>query len=299
MTKNSTKAAYRFGVLLAATVAALITMAHPVPGFARDTVQWAALDFPPFQIRNGQYQGSGSFDGLLDFLIRHLPEYDHEVLTTSFARREEEFRQNRSSCTPGLFRTPAREKQMVFSLPALIHLDNRVVFLASRANRFGKSRTVNLESLLKRRDLIGGIISSRSYAPNIDSLLAQYTGAPNIVFRQFKSWQVFEMLASGEIDYTILFPHEVAYLARQRQMKGGIVVRPIAGTPPYTITHVTCSKGPKGEEIIAHINRVLLQQRRTPDYRKFSERWYNEADKALIRSYYSHLLAPEGHSSSP
>lgn len=291
MEKASCGRTHHIGILLLAMVAVLLSMTPTHPAFAREVAQWAALDFPPFQIREGAYRGSGSFDGLLDTLICRLPEYDHEVLTMSFARREEEFRLNQHVCTPGLFRTAEREKQMVFSIPALIHLDNRVIFLASRAERFGKERTIDLDALLQRRDLVGGIISNRSYAPNIDRSLAQYANAPNIVFRQIKSTQVFELLSSGEIDYTILFPHEAAYLARQRQLNEPIVARPIAGTPPYSVTHVACTKGPWGEAMIARIDRVLLETRQTPDYRLYSERWYDEADKALIRKFYPHLLS--------
>jgi uncharacterized protein (TIGR02285 family) len=269
-----------FGALLSASAS------------AREVVPWAALDFPPFQIRDGEYRGSGSFDGLLDLLVRQLPEYEHDVITMTFARREEEIRQGQRLCTPGLFRTAEREKLLVFSLPALIHLDNRLVFLASRADRFPGGHEVDLESMLRRQDLIGGIINQRSFAPNIDPLLRQYANAPNVLVRSLKSSQMFELLGSGEIDYTILFPHEAAYLSRQLHSRQEIALRPIAGTPPYIFTHVACTKGPWGEDMIARINRVLRAHRETPEYRALSERWYNEPDKALIRRYYPQLLAP-------
>ncbi len=264
------------------------------PVLGRETVLWAALDFPPFQIRQGDHLGSGSFDGLLETLIAQLGEYDHEVATMTFARREEEIRHGQHLCTPGLFRTAAREKMLVFSLPALIHLDNRLVFLANRSERFGKASTANLDSLLKRPDLIGGFISGRSFAPNIDALLGRYAKTPNVVMRPLKSSQIFELLVNGEVDYTILFPHEAAYLAYQSPGQPEIVVRPIDGTPSYIFTHVACTKDAWGEAIISRINRILLEQRRTAAYRAFSERWYVESDQKLIRRYYPLLLAPTG-----
>jgi len=274
-----------------AIVAALLA---PAPAAGRESVLWAVLDFPPFQIRDGEHRGTGSFDGLLDLLIAQLPDYDHEVVTMTFARREEEMRQGRRLCTPGLFRTPAREKLLAFSQPALIHLDNRLVFLAAKADRFGGGRAVDLEALLKRPDLIGGIVAERSFAPNIDPLLRQYAKAPNLVVRPMKSSQMFELLSRGEIDYTILFPHEAALLQRQADPPPDIRLRAIAGTPPFILTHVACTKGPWGEAMIERINGIIEAQRSRPEYRALSERWYDASDKALIRKYYPQLLAPTG-----
>lgn len=260
---------------------------------ARDTVRWGALDFPPFQVRDGEYRDSGSFDGLMEFLIEQMPEYDHDVLTMTFARREEQFRQGQPLCTPGLFRTPEREKYLTFSLPALIHLDNRLVYLSSKDSRLEGTDPVELEAVLKREDLIGGFFSQRSFAPNIDPLIKQYANSKTVVLRPLKSSQMYEMLINGEIDYTILFPHEAAYLARKFSSSPNIVVRRIAGTPPYIFTHVACSKSPLGDAVIARIDSILHAKRKTPAYRSLSERWYGDSDKALIRRNYPNLLLPE------
>ena len=275
-------------IVWASVLAGTVTL----PGQVRagEAVTWAVLDFPPFQIRVGDHRGSGSFDGLLDLLVRQIPEVDHDIVMMSFARREEEIRQGRPLCTPGLFRTPAREKLLVFSLPALIHLDNRLVIRAAQASRLKAQGPVDLEALLADQKLIGGIISERSFAPNIDPLLRRYSGAPNLVMRSIKSSQVFEMLMTGEIDYTILFPHEAAYLAGTPERLEAVRVLPIAGTPPYIFTHVACTKGPWGEAMIARIDTILQGSRRNQDYRAFSERWYVESDKALIRQYYPNML---------
>ena len=274
-----------------AAVAGLLLVAGDI-ACAREIVPWAVLDFPPFQIRDGEHRGSGSFDGLLDLLVRQLPDLDHDIVTMSFARREEEIRQGHRLCTPGLFRTPAREKLLVFSLPALIHLDNRLVIRAGRAGGLETGQPVDLDALLARRDLIGGIISERSFAPNIDPLLRQHVGAPNIVMRSIRSSQMYEMLMKGEIDYTILFPHEAAYLARSLGHAEETRILPIAGTPPYIFTHVACTRGPWGEAMIERIDRILLERRTSPEYRPLSERWYVDSDKALIRRYYPQMLAP-------
>lgn len=275
-----------FAVLSAALIASIC----PQAAMAKEKLLWAALDFPPFQVRDGDFRGSGSFDGLMELLIEQLPAYEHEVLTMNFARREDEFRQGEKMCTPGLFRTSEREKYLTFSAPALIHLDNRVVYMTSKAARFKGAGPIDLQELFKRTDLVGGIISNRSFAPNIDPLVQRYLNQPNVVTRAVKSSQMFEMLSQGEIDYTIMFPHEAAFLARQFGRPNDIVTRPITGTPAYSMTAVACTKGAWGNAIIARIDGILKQQRETSRYRALSERWYEGGDRALIKKYYPNLL---------
>lgn len=258
-----------------------------------EKVLWAALDFPPFQVRDGEFRGSGSFDGLLDLLVARLPDLEHEVLTMTFARREDEMRNGVRLCTPGLFRTAERERYLVFSLPALIHLDNRVITLASRAHVLGSAGPVDLEALLARPDLVGGIFSQRSFAPNIDPLVRRHASRKNLVVRALRPAQMFEMLLEGELDWAIMFPHEAAFLARKFPGSPPLAVSPILGTPPYSVTAVACTKGPWGEAMIARVDAVLRRERDTPAYRALSERWYGEADRALIRRYYPQLLGPE------
>jgi uncharacterized protein (TIGR02285 family) len=255
-------------------------------------IAWAQLDFSPFQIVGGGYQGSGSFDGLHDLLVREIRDAEHESVQMTFARREEEFRDGEPLCSPGMFRTPVRERYLVFSNPALIHLDNRLVFLSKNAGRFPPGSTVDLEALLENRKLIGGVISGRSFAPNIDAAIRR-NGGSNLATRPLKASQIVELLISGEIDYTIMFSHEAAYVERQLGREGLLANRQIAGTPPYILTHVACTRGEWGEQVIARVNRVLRGQRNRPEYRALSERWYSESDRALVRLYYPRLLYTE------
>lgn len=283
-----------------AVVAALAgTLASPGAPAGQDgagdpigKIVWAVLDFPPFQILGGEYRGTGSFDGLLELLEREIRTVEHEVIPMTFARREEELRQGELLCTPGMFRTPVRERYLVFSKPALLHLDNRLVFLSKNAARFPAGASVDLEPLLTTRKLIGGIISGRSYAPNIDALIRRNDG-PNLLTRPLKASQMVELLMNGDIDYTILFPHEAAYIERQLGRTGLLTNRRIAGTPPYILTHVACTRSAWGELVIARVDRVLREQRRKPEYRALSERWYPEVDRALVHSHFPQLISAD------
>ena len=270
---------------------AVVAHAQPEPAVGR--ILWASLDFPPFQIVDGPNRGSGSFDGLRDLLVREIPDAEHELITMTFARREDDLREGRLLCSPGMFRTPVRERYLIFSKPALIHLDNRLVFLVKNESRFPSGSEVDLERVFKDRRLVGGVIAGRSFAPNIDALIRRYAGSHSLQLRALKPSQVLGLLLEGKIDYTIMFPHEATFLERQAGSSGMVANRPIAGTPPYILTHVACTRSDWGERIINRVNRVLHEQRDRPEYRQLSERWYSPADQLLIRRYYPRLIEAE------
>ncbi len=271
-------------------MAAVLTLVSGV-AVSGEALTWAVLDFPPFQILDVPHRGTGSFDGLLEQLVGQMPEYDHHIVPMSFARRDEELRKKTRFCTPGVFRTPARiEQGWRFSLPSLIHLDNRVITLAETASRLGPPGRIDIEALFGRSDLIGGIVAKRSFAPNIDAAIERHRGRANLMIRAMRAEQFFQMLLAGQLDYLILFPHEAAYLAERFGATGRIADRQISGTPPFIFTYVACVGEGWAERMVARINRAIVEIRPTADYRALSERWYNSDDKALIRRFVPDLL---------
>jgi uncharacterized protein (TIGR02285 family) len=261
-----------------------------LPATAHDELTWGVLDFPPFQILDEAHKGSGSFDGELATLVARMDGVEHRIVTMSFARRKEEFLSGANLCTPGIFKSNAAAMGLAISIPALVHLDNRVIFLKDKAALFGKDDNIDLETLFLRRDLVGAVIPGRSYAPNIDAVIAHPHEHPQLMKRPLSTAQLFQMLLGGDIDYLLLFPHEAAYLAERFGASGRIANLPIRGTPPYIFTHVACSGNDWGRAMIARIDRVIRAERAKPEYRSYSERWYPAVDQERIRGYYPKLL---------
>lgn len=223
-------------------------------------------------------------------LISKMPEYAHDVIPMSFARRREDFIAGTNLCTPGIFKPPAQALNLAISMPALTHLDNRIIFLKDKVKSFGEDNPVNLEALFGNEKLVGAVLQGRSYAPNIDATIQRFRGKPNLMMRPLETRQLFEMLLAGDIDYLILFSHEAAFLADQTNSTERIMNRPIAGTPPYIFTHVACTGNAWGHAIIAKINAILLSERQQAEYRKYSERWYPSEDQDKVRDYYPNML---------
>lgn len=282
---------FALAAMLSGLAAASGSRAQPEPPLGE--ILWAAIDFPPFQIVEGPYLATGAFDGLRNLLIREIPDARHEVVTQTFSQREEALRDGQLLCSPGMFRTPARERYLVFSKPALIHLDNRLVFLRRNAGRFPAGEAVDLEAVFMDQRLTGGIIAGRSFAPNIDALVRRYGGAPNIQMHPVKPARMVEMLEEGEIDYTVMFSHEADFLEQQGGKRQTLANLRIDGTPPFILTHVACTRSDWGERVIARVNRLLLAHRNEPEYQQLSERWYSAADRDLVRKYYPRLIEAE------
>lgn len=270
--------------LLAATVL------FPVCAFALEPLVWGVLDFPPFQILEGKHAGSGSFDGELQVLIAQLPEYEHKIVRMSFARRRAEFQAGTNLCTPGIFREPAIALNLAISMPALTHLDNRIIFLKDKAELFGNAPAIRLDALFMRKNLIGAVVPGRSYSPNIDESIKRFQGKANLLMRPLETSSLFQMLLSGDVDYLLLFSHEAAFLADRFGVGGQIANRSVSGTAPFIYTHVACTGNAWGKEVIGKINRILQAERTKQEYRSFSERWYPREDQEKIRRYYPLML---------
>ena len=262
----------------------------PPLAVAKETLTWAVLHFPPFQILEGTHQGTGSFDGELRVLMDKLPEFDHKIVSMSFARRKEEFMAGTDICTPGIFKAPAQAMKLAVSLPMLTHLDNRVVYRKDHEAMIGTANPVGLDELFARREVIGAAMPGRSYAPNIDQAIERHRGSPNLLSRALETSQLFHMLLDGDLHYLLLFSHEAAYLARDLGAEDLIANRPIAGTPPFIFTHVACTGNAWGRAVIGKINAVMGAGRGEAGYRALSERWYPAVDQLRVRRFYPDML---------
>jgi uncharacterized protein (TIGR02285 family) len=266
------------------------SVVFPFCAFAKEPLIWGVFDFPPFQILEGSHAGSGSFDGELQTLIAKMPEFDHKIVPMSFARRREEFMAGTNLCTPGIFRSPATALKLAISMPALTHLDNRVIFLKDKAALFGDEKALDLDALFERKNLTGAVVPGRSYAPNIDESIRRFQDKANFLMRPLETSKLFQMLLNGDVDYLLLFSHEAAFLADRFGVSERIVNRPISGTPPFIFTHVACTGNAWGKAVIDRINMILQTERTAHEYQKLSERWYPPEDQEKIRRYYPGML---------
>ena len=135
------------------------------------------------------------------------------------------------------------------------------------------------------RVLIMANIPHETGPPRTKVCLAGYSrGAAAVVFAAKKLYPI-------QVDYLILFAHETQFLADKfNQPESKFANRRITGVQPYIYTHVACTKNAWGKAVIKQVDALLERELATPEYRKFSERWYNADDQARVRRFYPQML---------
>lgn len=166
----------------------------------------------------------------------------------------EELKKPQQACSPGWFKTPDRERDYIFSAP--IYRDAPLTFIV-RKNQDVPSK-VSLDELLKflRSSRFPGLICGFSYGPFLDSVFSKEqtsrcVGAPVV--------NVVKMVAAGRLDFTITFPEEFGYIAKNYpELLEILITIPIDGIPEGNKRYLMCSKG-LHEELLARINAGIRE----------------------------------------
>ena len=146
-----------------------------------ETIDWYRAYFPPVTIPSGPDAGQGFFDRVHDFLIRRLPEYEHNHRTGNFKRIIAEIKKGQTACCPSLYKTKEREEFVAFSVPAVVVLPNAVITRKDVVDRLEPYLTaenkLKLSEVLKNQNLTLGISNGRVYSGGIDEVLQRFEGA--------------------------------------------------------------------------------------------------------------------------
>ena len=256
---------------------------------------WMEADAPPFFIHTGEFKGQGYEDIVTDILQENLPEYSHKMMSANMSRHMYNFKHGQDVCNVGLYRTPAREAFLYFSIPSFFTLPTVLVIKKERYADFGGIKTVNLDKLLKSGKLTIGRAKERSYGKNVDVVLDRYKGQDNIfLFEESEfSKNFFQMLDMGRLDAMISLPEEAMYQAEKQGIKDDIMTLTIAENQKgfdSWLSSVGCSKTEWGKKVINRINQILLTQRPTKRYRHAYERWLDESSLKNYRKLYDQVF---------
>ena len=94
------------------------------------------------------------------------------------------------------------------------------------------------------------------------------------------------MLFFGRVDYILGYPTEGYYFAKKQSRTDELISYPIAENQiAFTIGHVGCPQTDWGLELIASIDKILLEHRHTDEFLGFYEYWLN----AETISYYRQI----------
>ncbi len=258
-----------------------------------ETVTWLVLDLPPLFIVKGPDAGKGIADRLQEMISNELTGRSFETRVANPSRIARELGEDARVCFAGEF---YGNPDFRTSIPTIALPPHKLIILKENAHLFGNGKAVSLKTLLDNRELIFGTAKNRRYGPELDGVLKQHAGAPNIYARSGKDTLegLLGMLEKKRVHYLIEYPVSIRYAA----MKAGIwerlkiVAIQENETAPFIRGAVRCSDTPWGRRLTEEINGILREIRSTPRYRKIIEDWIitPETEKNYWKTYEDQVL---------
>ncbi|ALS99717.1 TIGR02285 family protein [Lacimicrobium alkaliphilum] len=248
-------------------------------------ILWLRPDFPPGTFVKGPMKDQGYNDLTRQFLARRLPQYQHNVQTAGYERIIK-LMQEHNVCIVGLYKSPQRQRYILYSEPRGVVLPNGLIIRAADREIFSPYMTeqgVDLSSLMKNPELIGGVADGRLYKGPVDSELAKHQKTEHLLRRSGANVfsDLLKMLDLKRIDYTFGFPVELVYQQRLGTISQQIAFLPIEGMPQATPSYIACSRNKWGEQVIGDINKVLRVHRLSPEYLHAYQQWLDTGSRSL------------------
>ena len=296
---------------------ALLAAAFSAPTFAKEKLVWGTTSFPPGYITEGPEKGQGYADQLDRFMIKRLPEYDHvRVEFPNWERFLRTMQQGPLVCTSILWYRPPEERDSLkgayrVSAPNGVFFQHDVVVAKQRQAEFGNE--TSFAELLKNEKLIFGY--DRPYGITFNRILADHVGIENgteldaidpleRLERLRRAKNVFvrggangvegmiKMLLKGRVDYILEYEFMIRHYQDKLGLDDKLVSIPVTEVQDkISLLAYACSDTPEGERAIEAINKILVRERDTPEFRKAlslivprdnrKKRYWEEFEKAL------------------
>jgi len=258
----------------------------PSPGAAQIT--WLKTDWPPHQITTGVYQDQGTFDVLHKLLITELPHLTHQTKVVNLPRLEQAFLQKKDSvCTFGSIFTEKRAKTRWYSQPVTVLPGLAVHFRTSAVVQqhvaIQDDGSIDMRQLAQDKVLLGAYQPNRFYPASVMDA-TQYA---NFIPHEFTSEvNAVALLLSKRVDYVVEYPERMAFYLKDYPQKVQIQSRAVEDASPFVVSHITCNKSPKGQQLIAEINKALRGLWQKPEYKTAMFSWVDEGNITRLEKIY-------------
>lgn len=259
--------------------------------WAEGSLTWLEVNSPPFYITEGELAGKGYQSELQNLIARKLPQYNYSTRYANLSRHFELFRKKEQVCAVALYKTAEREELAYFSIPSFITFPGVLVIRKETHPLVNFQQMVSLQDVVSRGDILLGRSKGRSFGNKLDAILDTHGTEQSVFTYEGKDLNsnFIEMLVRGRIDAMISLPEEVMYHAEKLGVRDQIITLQIKETISDAngmMSSVACSKSPWGKEAIRNINKVLLKNRPTEEYRYLYERWLDPIAIKRFRPLY-------------
>jgi len=252
--------------ICSAALQGLLTCAalHAAEPKLANSATWCQFDLPPLYIIDGPDANKGSVDTQAQFLMRHMPEYQHQTQVSNIRRVGEQMRNHEHVVCAGMQKNAERETYMVFSLPFVGALPPMLVMPRSKLERMrpylNAAGEVRLPALVEGSPMVLGLAFGRSYGRDIDATMLTFKDRPNVMVRpsgQDLTEGLIKMMSLNRIDYTIAYASELSVFSKALGTEHEIVSLPIEGLPRYIPIYITAPADDWGRVFIERVNQLL------------------------------------------
>jgi uncharacterized protein (TIGR02285 family) len=273
-------------VSLMCTSCMLICLAA-TPAFSQTTVTWVKNDFIPFYIQEGSFKNQGISDRLIQFFIKHLPDYTHRTLEMPMERFYLQAQNNNLVCNPLLLKTPEREVFLTYSnkmKPAYAH-----VLVSIHPIDYPKEG-LSLREFLQNDDHTLIVQSKRSYGPHLDQIIKKATLLGRIEPKHYATAQLFKMIEYKRDIYFLDIENSVTYYRETHKNHDDLFYIPIQEDQLDRFGYVACTRNALGQTLIEKINNILKREAASPELRSILELWMAPANLPRLRHFYDRTI---------
>lgn len=239
---------------------------NPATSAEENSLTWAVVELPPIIILTVPNPasladlGNGSTDVALRAIATHLPGYQHKVVSTSATRVIADMVAGKPLCVPAVVPSP--------ELARAVYLTSRGItppsYLVIRKNDMARitrgAKSVSLEKLLQRKDLVGMIDAKRPQGRGIDELIAKPQKQLKLAtFTHFTTIysSLMKNIDTGEVDYTLELPYVMEYYNRKKIFLNELVAIPLDEAAAPNTVYVACTRSPWGARVIRDIDAAI------------------------------------------
>jgi len=279
-------------------VVALFTLGPPASAENKEAIRWVLLDFPPFLDVDDTYADQevtldkikGPIADIQRELEKSLPSFEHSYRMVSFRRAQKLFESKNHHCTILFFKTPDREKYLVYggliasTVPPGIVIDEK---RKDQIQSFIQKEGVDLHQLLTQSSFRLGIVEGRSFSPQVDNSMATSKLPITKLVSDKTMGQIFQMIASNRLDGALAYYLELANEQKENPRTQSLRFYPLKQEQTTINLRVSCEKSPWGEITVKKVSdavksesvkakiSTLLMQTLPPEARKPAQEKYN------------------------
>ncbi len=242
------------------------------------TIDWVVVDFAPYYILNGQYEGAGRDESVITLLEAQLPNYTfNRVILPSSRALQEVSNPNKTLCMLSLYQSEHRRQHIAFSeessttglSPSLaIHKE-----LLTKLN-INANKPLSFSHLLNDKKLTLGISMSRSYGVEIDKIINSSADA-SIIIRPGRDTlaSLTYMLKKKRIDILLGYPSEHFYMAKSMAYEDELTQIQLTEAAKLSDGYIGCTDTTLGNEHINVLNEALIAVKQQQAYNDILLRW--------------------------